>query len=203
MPQGATIESMQWRRTVLFAGCASAAAFVASCATPPAPSTPRLGPNTGCVTQSQATHIWVTVNHRLATLELDPHHAGVSAVTTGDALVQITTYMDQQLLARGLTEHEVDRLDHLSVVQAGCNGSSLIVNVTMTLVQDDYLKASGAVDHRDASVGRAFNLLQEYLYSGGSWKESDLTDLTPPGASTTPQLLRLSHTACYTLLRSI
>lgn len=133
----------------------------------------------------------MTVNHRLAAIELDPHHVGVSAVTTGNALAQITTYMEEQLVARGLTEHEVDRLDQLSVVQAGCNGSRLIVNVTMTLVQDDYLKLGGAVDHRDPSVGRAFNLLQEYVRSSGSWKESDLSDLTPPDASPSPQLLRL------------
>lgn len=192
MPRGATIETMQWRRTVTFAGCMSVAALLASCATPPtarSTSTPLV--KTGCVTQLEATRIWTTVSHRLAAVELDPHHAGVSAVTTGNALAQITTYMEQQLVARGLTEHEVDRLDQLSVVQAGCNGSRLIVNVTMTLVQDDYLKAGGAVDHRDPSVGRAFNLLQEYVQSGGSWKETDLSDLTPPGASPTPQLLRL------------
>jgi hypothetical protein len=193
MPHGATIESMQWRRTVTFACWVSVAALLASCATPPAArstSTPVV--RTGCVTQTEATRIWMTVNHRLAAIELDPHHAGVSAVTTGNALAQITTYMEQQLVARGLTEHEVDRLDQLSVVQAGCNGSRLIVNVTMTLVKDDYLKAGGAVDHRDPSVGRAFNLLQEYVESDGSWKEIDVSDLTPPNAGPTPQLLRLS-----------
>jgi hypothetical protein len=189
MPRGATIESMQWRRTVKFAGCMSVAGLLASCATPPAARST----STHCVTQPEATRIWTAVNHRLAAIELDPHHAGVSAVTTGNALAQITRYMEQQLVARGLTEHEVDRLDQLSVVQAGCNGSRLIVNVTMTLVQDDYLKTGGAVDHRDPSVGRAFNLLQEYVQSGGSWKETDLSDLTPPGASPTPQLLRLSQ----------
>jgi hypothetical protein len=195
MPRGATIESMHWRRTVTFAGCVSVAWLLASCATPPAARSTSAPPvKTGCVTQTEATRVWMTVNHRLAAIELDPHHGGVSAVTSGNALAQITTYMEQQLVARGLTEHEVDRLDRLSVVQAGCSGSRLIVNVTMTLVQDDYLKAGGAVDHRDPSVGRAFNLLQEYVQSGGSWKESDLSDLTPPGASPTPQLLRLSRT---------
>jgi hypothetical protein len=184
---------MQWRRTVTLAGCATVAMLLASCATPSAArSTSTPVPTTACVTQTEATRIWMTVNHRLAAIELDPHHAGVSAVTTGNALTEITTYMGQQLVARGLTEHEVDRLDRLTVVQAGCDGGRLILNVTMTLVQDDYLKA-GAVDHRDPSVGRAFNLLQEYMRSGGSWKESDLSDLTPPGASPTPQLLRLSH----------
>jgi hypothetical protein len=186
--------SMVWRRTVTVAGCVSVAGLLASCSTPPAArSTSTPVPTTGCVTPTQATRIWMTVNHGLAAIELDPHHAGVSAVTTGNALAQITTYMQEQLAARGLTELEVDRLDQLSVVQAGCNGSRLIVNVTMTLVQDDYLKAGGAVDHRDPSVGRDFTLLQEYVQSGGSWKETDVSDLTPPGASPTPQLLRLAR----------
>jgi hypothetical protein len=182
---------MQWRRTLASAGCVSLAGILASCAAPSGARATPTPAKTGCVTQTQATRIWMTVNHRLAAIELDPHHVGVSAVTTGNALAQITTYMEEQLVARGLTEHEVDRLDQLSVVQAGCNGSRLIVNVTMTLVQDDYLKSGGAVDHRDPSVGRAFNLLQEYVRSSGSWKESDLSDLTPPGASPSPQLLRL------------
>ena len=83
----------------------------------------------------------------------------------------------------------MDHLDQLTVVQAGCNGGLLILNVTMTLVQDDYLNAAGKVDHQDASVGQQLNLLQEYVRSGGGWKETDFSDLTPPGASPTPQIL--------------
>jgi hypothetical protein len=179
---------MQRRRTATLAGSATVAVLLTSCATHP---TPTPVAKTGCVTQSEATRIWTTVNHRLDAIELDPHHVGLSAVTTGSALTAITTYLEQQLVARGLTEHEVDRLDDLKIVQAGCNGGRLILNVTMTLVQDDYLQAGGAVDHRDPSVGSPLNLLQEYVRSGGSWKESDFSDLTPPAASPTPQLLRL------------
>jgi hypothetical protein len=192
MTQGATIKSMQTRRARTIAGCATVAVLLASCATPSA-ARPTTAPSakTGCVTQAEATRIWTAVNHRLNATELDPHHAGVSAVTTGNAFTAITTYLEQQLVARRLTEHEVDRLDQLRIVQAGCNRGRLLLNVTMTLVQDDYLKAGGAVDHRDSSVGSALNLLQEYVRSGGSWKESDFSDLTPPAASPTPQLLRL------------
>jgi len=176
---------------VTLAGCATVAVLLASCATPSATrSTSTPVPKTGCVTRPEATRIWTTVNHRLDAIELDPRHAGVSAVTTGNALTEITAYLEQQLVAHGLTEREVDRLNQLTIVQAGCNGGRLIVNVTMTLVRDDYLKAGGAVDHRDPSVGNALNLLQEYVRSGGAWKESDFSDLTPPGASPTPQLLR-------------
>ena len=130
-----------------------------------------------------------SIDDRLNAVELDPHHTGASSVTTGNALATITTYLQQQLAAHGFTEREVDHLDQLTVVQAACNGSRLILNVTMTLVQDDYLNASGKVDHQDASVGRQLNILQEYVRSGSGWKETDFSDLTPPTASPTPQIL--------------
>jgi hypothetical protein len=183
---------MQPCRIATIAAGAAVAVLLASCATPSATRpTPATSAKTGCVTQAETTRIWTAVNHRLDAIELDPHHAGVSAVTTGNAFTAITTYLEQQLVARGLTEHEVDRLDQLRIVEAGCNRGRLVLNVTMTLVQDDYLKAGGAVDHRDSSVGSALILLQEYVRSGGSWKESDFSDLTPPASSPTPQLLRL------------
>jgi hypothetical protein len=195
MTRGATIEGMQRRRVAISAAGATVALLLASCATPSAShSAPAPSAKTGCVTQSEAKGIWTTVNHRLDAIELDPRHAGVSAVTTGSARTAITTYLEQQLVARGLTEHEVDRLDTLRIVQAGCNGGRLMLNVIMTVVQDDYLKTGGALDHRDPSVGSALNLLQAYVRSGGSWKESDFSDLTPPAVSPTPQLLRLLHT---------
>jgi hypothetical protein len=191
--RGATIESMQYRRPGTVAVAIVVAVLLVSCATSsPAHATPTPIVKNGCVTESEATRIWMTVNHRLGAIELDPHHAGASAVTTGDALTEITTYLEQQLVAHGLTEHEVDRLDRLTVVQAGCNGGRLSLNVIMTLVQDDYLKAGGAVDHRDPAVGRTLNLLQEYVQSGGAWKESAFSDLTPAAASPTPQLLQRS-----------
>jgi len=195
MTQGATIDGMQRCRVVTIAAWVTLAVLVASCAAPSAAhSPPAPSAKAGCVSQSEAQRIWTTVNHRLDAIELDPRHAGVSAVTTGSARTAITTYLEHQLVANGLTEHEVDRLDALRIVQAGCNGGRLLVNVTMTVVQDDYLKTGGAVDHRDPSVGSALNLLQEYVRSGGAWKESDFSDLTPPAASPTPQLLRLLAT---------
>jgi hypothetical protein len=163
------------------------AVLLASCA---APSRGTSTVQTGCVSQPEATQIWTSIDDRLNAIELDPHHTGVSTVTTGDALTAITTYLQQQLVAHAFTEREVDHLDQLTVVQAGCNGSRLILNVTMTLVEDDYLNAAGTVDHRDTSVGRTLNLLQEYVRFGAGWKETDFSDLTPPAASPTPQVLR-------------
>jgi hypothetical protein len=199
----ATIEHMERHRAGAVAGCAAAALLLASCAAPSsAASTPTPAANARCVTYSEATRIWTTVNQRLEAIELDPHHRGAATVTTGNALAEITSYLEH-LVTQGLTEHEVDRLDQLTIVHAGCNGGRLLLNINMTVVQDDYLKAGGGIDHRDPSVGTTLNLLQEYVQARGSWKESDFSDLTPPGASPTPQLLRRAPAPCYTLLRSI
>lgn len=180
-----------------------AALLPASCAAPSsAAATPKPVAKTGCVTQAEATRIWTTINHRVSAIELDPHHGGAAAVTTGNALAEITTYLEH-LVVQGLTEREVDRLDQLTVVQAGCDGGRLVVNISMTVVQDDYLKAGGSFDHRDPAAGTILNLLQEYVQARGSWKESDSSNLTPPAASPTPQLLRRTPAPCYTLLRSI
>ena len=119
-------------------------------------------------------------------------------MTTGNALTAITGYLQQQLAGPGFTEREVDRLDHLTVVQAGCNGGLLILNVTMTIVQDDYLNAAGQVNHQDPSVGQQLNLLLEYARSGGIWKETAFSDLTSPGATPTPQTVRFDrHSLLY------
>lgn len=162
------------------------AVLLGSCAAP------AHGPSiaaTGCVTTSEATQIWTSIDNRLNAIELDPHHTGASSVTTGTALTTITTYLQQQLVAHGFTEREVDHLDQLTIVQAGCNGGRLILNVTMTLVQDDYLDAAGRVDHEDPALGHELNLLQEYVRSGNGWKETAFSDLTSRGASPTPQVL--------------
>jgi hypothetical protein len=177
---------MDCRRLAMPAAACIVAVLLASCAAPAqGTSTTR----TGCVSQTEATQIWTSIDDRLNAIELDPHHTGVSTVTTGNALTTITTYLQQELVAHRFTEREVDHLDQLTVVQAACNGSRLILNVTMTLVQDDYLNAAGEVDHPDAAVGRQLNLLQEYVRSGSGWKETDFSDLTPPAASPTPQIL--------------
>lgn len=179
------------------------AAMPAACAAPAgATATPKPVVATGCVTHSEATRIWATINHSLDAIELDPRHGGAAAVTTGNALAEVTTYLEH-LVAQGLTEREVDRLDQLTVVQAGCDGGRLIVNIDMTVVQDDYLQTGGGFDHRDPSAGTTLNLLQAYVRAGGSWKESDFSSLTPPAAGPTPQLLRRTAACCYTLLRSI
>ena len=181
---------MERRRVAMPAVAGVIAALLASCA-PPAQGTSTA--KTGCVSQSEATRIWATVDDRLNAIELDPHHPGLSSVTTGNAQTTINAYLQQQLVGHGFTEREVDHLDQLTVVQAGCNGSWLVLNVTMTLIQDDYLNAAGKVDHQDASVGKQLTLLQEYVRSGSGWKETDFSDLTPPGASATPQILRHHH----------
>ncbi|HEY6470027.1 MAG TPA: hypothetical protein VI434_09680 [Candidatus Dormibacteraeota bacterium] len=177
---------MESRRVATPAIACAVAVMLASCAAPAqGTSTAR----TGCVSQSQATQIWTSIDDRLNAIELEPHHSGLPAVTTGNAFTTITKYLQQQLVAHGFTEREVDHLDELTVVQAGCNNGRLILNVTMTLVQDDYLNAAGKVDHQDASVGRQLNILQEYVRSGSGWKETDFSDLTPPASSPTPQIL--------------
>jgi hypothetical protein len=189
---GATIERMTSRRAMPRALLAFVAVLVVACAPSPSEATPPTS-KAGCLTQSEATHVWTTVNDRIDAIELDPHHTGVSAVTAGSALTAITTYLQQQLVGPGFTEREVDHLDQLTVVQAGCNGGLLILNVTMTLVQDDYLNAAGHVDHHDPSVGQQLNVLQEYVESGGVWKETAFSDLTQPGATPTPQTVRFSR----------
>ena len=111
---------MTYRRIATSAACCSVAAALASCAAP-ANGTPTA--TTGCVSQAQATQIWTGIDDRLNAIELDPHHAGLAAVATGNALTTITAYLQQQLVARHFTEREVDHLDQVTVVQAGCNGS--------------------------------------------------------------------------------
>jgi hypothetical protein len=194
---------MRWRRTGLLAVSGAAALLLAGCGSPPDAGSATRVPERGCIAAPEATRIWTSINSRLLAIELAPDHTGASSVTTGDALTLITNYLQRQLISQAFTEHEVDRLDSLRVVDAGCNGTHLILNVTMTVVQDDYLNADGSVNHSDPSVGMPVNLLQEYVKVGGVWKESDLSDLSQPAANPTPTLLGFRSPACYTLLRSI
>ncbi len=179
------------RRALLVAGVAGTAALLVSCS--PTPSAGGSPPLAVCVTNAQAVEIWTKIDNRINAIELDPHHTGLSDVTTGAALTEIETYMEDQLVSQGLTEHEVDHLDGLVVVEAGCKGQPLTLRVTETLVQDDYLNAGGAVDHHDPEVGQTLHLLQEYENTGGVWKENDFSDLDQPVATPTPQLLRLEQ----------
>jgi hypothetical protein len=175
------------------AGLAVTAAMLAACsATPGAGGSPS---SAACVTNAQAVRIWTAIDTRINAIELDPNHAGLSGVTTGDALTEIETYLHDQLVEQGLTEREVDRLDGIVVVVGGCKGQPLTLRVTETLVQDDYLNTGGAVDHHDPEVGQTLHLLQEYEETGGVWKESDFTNLDQPVVTPTPspQLLRLER----------
>lgn len=165
---------------------------LAGCSSAPATS-PRASPvpaeGTGCVTQAEAMRIWTQVDTALNAAEADPAHSHPEAVATGTALQAVQQYLAQQLIANHWTEKEVDRLASLTVVDAGCDGGSLQVRVSMTLIRDDYLKPDGQVDHPDPSVGMTLRFLDVYVRSGGVWKESDFQSLDQPAASPTPQLL--------------
>ncbi len=161
-------------------GCAGAGG-----ATP----TPTPKPATGCVTRAQATQIWTSIDKKLNAIELDPKHAGLSAVATGNAFGLITDYLQNQLVNQHFTEREVDRLDSLTVVNAGCNNGTLELKVGVTATRDDYLTPSGHVDHSDPLVGVLLHIDESFTRSGGGWKESDFVDLDLPPASPTPQLL--------------
>ena len=172
------------------------AALLAACSSaPPQPtarsrspsSAPAGGP--GCVSQPQAVAIWTQIDGRLNAIEADPDHTGASAVATGAALQEIQQYLVQQLEANHWTEHEVDRLDSLALVDPGCGGGTLQVRVAVTIVTDDYLKAGGQIDHADASVGMTLHFLESYTRAGGAWKESAVVDLDRPAASQTPMLV--------------
>ncbi|MBV8194728.1 MAG: hypothetical protein JOY80_04295 [Candidatus Dormibacteraeota bacterium] len=142
-----------------------------------------------CVTKDQATQIWHAIDMSLNAIEADPKHAGASAVTTGTALQMLQRYVSQMLEANGWTEHEVDRLDSLAVLSAGCGNATLQLRVSVTVVQDDYLRSNGTVDHHDPEVGMTMHFVDSYERSAGAWKESDFQDLDQPSPSATPELL--------------
>lgn len=143
----------------------------------------------GCVTDSQAKQIWTDIDNRLNAMEADPKHATPASVTTGRALEGVQQYLAQQLEANNWTEHEVDKLESLTVVNAGCNNGTLTLRVTMTLVTDDYLNTSGQVDHKDPSAGQTLHFLNSYTRSGGEWKENDFENLDQPGPTQSPQII--------------
>ncbi|MFN2583035.1 MAG: hypothetical protein ABR498_09880 [Candidatus Dormibacteria bacterium] len=173
--------------TLVLAACGSSSAAGHGSSSPPVSSVPAEG--TGCVTQEQATQIWTQIDNKLNSIEADPKHAGIETVATGTALQGVQQYVQQQLQANGWTESEVDKLQSLTIVSAGCNNGTLEVRVTMTLVKDDYVKANGQVDHQDESVGKTLHFLDFYVRESGVWKESDFQDLDKPAPSQTPQLI--------------
>jgi hypothetical protein len=146
-------------------------------------------PAAACVDHATAEHIWRTLDDRLNAVVRDPRHAGLELVVTGNALDKDRQYIQQQLVSRHLTEHEVNRLDSLTILDAACGGSALRARISLTLVQDDYLAPDGHVDHPDAQVGGTFRLIETFVRSGSSWKESDFINADQPAPSPTPQLL--------------
>ena len=141
------------------------------------------------MTQSQAEAVWTSVDQRLNAIVLDPRHAGLDSVATGSALTLIQQYVQTTLVQPHLTEREVDHLDQLIILSAGCGGGPLHVHVAMTVVRDDYLKSDGSADHSDATTGTTLHLDETFVRSGAVWKESDFQSLQQEGQQT-PQLVR-------------
>jgi len=162
----------------------SALSGFSACSPASSRATPR---PTGCVGHDQAREIWRSLDDRLNAIVLDPAHAGLEDIATGNALVQDRRYIQEMLVAQHVTEREVNRLDSLTVLDGGCNGGTLRIRVALTLTQDDYLAPDGHVDHSDPAVGATFHLLESYLRAGSGWKQSDYADADAP--SPTPQLL--------------
>ena len=149
-------------------------------AVPGVVQTPAAGP---CVTAKQARTVWNDVNDRIDALSLHPDLKRVGDVAEGTAADEISQYLQQNLIDKKLTERERERLDDLTLVEPGCNGQPLTVNVTETLVQDDYLATDGHVDHSDANVGHSLHLLESYVRAGNTWKVVALTSLDQPTPS--------------------
>jgi len=150
---------------------------VPAAAVPGVTQTPAPG---ACLDSARARGVWNDVTGRLDALSLHPDTAKVGQVAEGTAGEEIRQYLQTTLIDKGLTERERERLDDLTVVQAGCGGEPLTVNVTETLVQDDYLARDGHVDHQDAGVGQTLHMLESYVRSGSTWKLIALTSLDQP-----------------------
>ncbi len=159
-------------------------------ATPPATGT--AGPTSGgaptaaagCVSESSARDIWTRIDERLNAIVLDPQHQGLSGVATGSALTNLQDYIQTTLVAKHLTEREVDRLDNLTIVDAGCaSTASLQLSITTTMTRDDYLKPDGSFDHSDPAVGRTLHLIESFQRVGAVWKESAIARLDVPSPS--------------------
>lgn len=144
----------------------------------------------GCVSQSQAEQIWTAIDDQVVAFEANPKKATPESIATGAALQAVQQYLSGQLVANKWTEREVDKLDSITVVNAGCNNGTLIVHGTMTLVTDEYLSADGKVDHHDSEEGSQQEFVDNYVRVGGFWKESQLQNPNqgPPGTPT-PQII--------------
>jgi hypothetical protein len=142
--------------------------------------TPPGGP---CLDSTQARSVWNDVNARLDALSLHPDTQRVGDVAQGTAASEIRQYLQKNLIDKNLTERERERLDDITVVQPGCAGQPLTVHISETVVQDDYLRPDGHLDHTDSAVGTTLHMLESYVRSGGTWKIIALTPLDQP----TPQ----------------
>lgn len=129
--------------------------------------TPAAGP---CVDATAARAIWTDVSRRVDALVLHPDLSRISDVADGTAAEELRAYIQSNLLDHHLTEREQERLDDLRVLQPGCHGSPLTLQVRETLVRDDYLAPDGHVDHVDAEVGTTHTIVDTYFRTGTTWR---------------------------------
>lgn len=179
------------------AAAALGVALVAACGTSSATATPApasgagavRAQGSGCVSQAQAQQIWTEIDNQIIAFEANPKSAKPDTVATGAALEAIQTYLAQQLEANHWSEREVDRLDSLTVADAGCNNGTLVVHGTITLVTDEYLAGDGQVDHHDSEEGQKQDFIDNFVRVGGYWKESQLQNPNQTAPTATPQVI--------------
>lgn len=169
---------------LLVSACGAQPAATSHAPASAAPSGRVPAQGSGCVSEAEARQIWADINNAIDAMEADPKDAAPSDFTSGAALAAVQQYLAQQLVANRWTEHEVDRLDALSVVNPACHNGTLQLHVTITVVTDVYLAANGQVDHHDNTEGQQAHLSNSYVRSGGRWRETELLDTDP--ASPTP-----------------
>lgn len=177
--------------TVLCAAVVAACGSSGGTATPPPASGTGVvrAQGSGCVSQEQARQIWTAIDNQIVAFEANPKTAKPDTVATGAALEAIQTYLAQQLEANHWTEREVDKLEQLTVANAGCNNGTLVVHGTITLVTDEYLAGDGQVDHHDSEEGQKQDFIDNYVRVGGYWKESQLQNPNQTAPTATPQVI--------------
>lgn len=175
--------------SALCAGLVAACGSSSGAATPGAASGGVRAQGTGCVSQAQAQQIWTGIDNQIIAFEAHPKTATPGTVATGAALEAIQTYLAQQLEANNWTEREVDKLDSLTVANAGCNNGTLVVHGTITLVTDEYLAGDGQVDHHDSQEGQKQDFIDNYVRVGGYWKQSQLQNPNQSAPTATPEVI--------------
>jgi hypothetical protein len=134
-----------------------------------------------CVDATAARGIWTDVSKRVDALVLHPDLSRIGDVADGTAAEELRVYIQTNLLDHKLTEREQERLDDVRVLQPGCHGAPLTLQVRETLVHDDYLAPDGHVDHVDAGVGSTHTLVDTYFRTGDTWR---ITAIEPADQST-------------------